>query len=83
MQLQDEATWLRCRIIRMRAALRFAINSEVEGIIREFIADAEDRLLAIEHPLCSDARQSGGQGAHTFAGRTDESPPAAPSGRLS
>jgi hypothetical protein len=49
MELENEATWLRHRVVRMRAALRFAMNSEVEIILRELIADAEDRLLAIEH----------------------------------
>jgi hypothetical protein len=47
-ELQDEAVWLRYRILRMRVALRFAMKQEVEGILRELIADAEARLLALE-----------------------------------
>jgi hypothetical protein len=50
MELQDEAAWLRHSIGRMRAGLRFATGSQVESIIREFIGEAEDRLLALEHP---------------------------------
>jgi hypothetical protein len=43
MELQDEATWLRNRIVRMRLAFRFATEPQVESILRELIADAEDR----------------------------------------
>jgi hypothetical protein len=39
---------LRNRIMRMRAALRFALAPEVEIILWEMIADAEDRLAALE-----------------------------------
>jgi hypothetical protein len=46
--LQDETTWLRYRVMRMRAALRFAKSPVVEDILRELIADAEERLLAVE-----------------------------------
>jgi hypothetical protein len=48
MTLQDEAVWLRYRIIRMRTALRFAMSPEVESILRELIADAEARLAMLE-----------------------------------
>jgi hypothetical protein len=48
MELEDEATWLRYRVLRLRAALRFALAPQVEIILRELIADAEDRLLALE-----------------------------------
>ena len=34
--------------MRMRAALRFALAPEVEIILWEMIADAEDRLAALE-----------------------------------
>jgi hypothetical protein len=37
-----------CAIVRMRIALRFAVAPEVETILRELIADAEDRLAALE-----------------------------------
>ena len=49
-ELQDEAVWLRHGVLRMRVALRFTINPEVESILREFIADAEARLLVLEQP---------------------------------
>jgi hypothetical protein len=45
MELQDEAAWLRNRIARMRLAFRFATEPQVESILRELIADAEDRLV--------------------------------------
>ena len=48
MELEDEATWLRYRVLRMRTALKFAIKPEVESILRGLIADAEERLLALE-----------------------------------
>jgi hypothetical protein len=46
--LQDERTWLRYRVIRMRTALRFAMSPEVTNILRELIADGEARLLALD-----------------------------------
>ena len=48
MELEDEATWLRYRVLRLRAALRFALVPEVESILRELIADAEERLVILE-----------------------------------
>jgi hypothetical protein len=47
--VQAETDWLRKSIIRLRAALRFAGEPRVEAILREVIADAEDRLSALEH----------------------------------
>jgi hypothetical protein len=47
-ELLDEAIWLRHRIIRLRAALRFAENSKVQAILRELIAEAESRIAAVE-----------------------------------
>jgi hypothetical protein len=46
--VQNEELWLRYRVIRMRTALRFAISPEVANILRELIADGEERLLALE-----------------------------------
>jgi hypothetical protein len=46
--MEAEAVWLRKRIIRLRAALRFAKDQRTEIILREVIADAEDRLAALE-----------------------------------
>jgi hypothetical protein len=48
--MEAEAGWLRKSIIRLRAALRFAKEPRVEAILREVIADAEDRLAALEQP---------------------------------
>jgi hypothetical protein len=48
MELQDETMWLRYRTMRLRIALRFAAAPEVETILRELIADAEDRLATLE-----------------------------------
>ena len=48
MELEDEATWLRQRAVRMRVALRFAGNPEAEVILRELIGDIEDRLMTLE-----------------------------------
>jgi hypothetical protein len=42
--LEDEETWLRHRIARMRTILRFAKDLRAEAGLRELIADAEERL---------------------------------------
>jgi hypothetical protein len=47
-ELQDEETWLRFRILRMRAALRFALSPAVQNILRELVADGEARLQRLE-----------------------------------
>ena len=49
MKPENDAARLRYRVRRMRAALRLAMNPEVESILRELITDAEDQLLALEH----------------------------------
>jgi hypothetical protein len=46
--LEDEETWIRHRIVRMRTVLRFAKDPRVEAGMRELIADAETRLAALE-----------------------------------
>jgi hypothetical protein len=43
-----ENVWLRHRVVRMRALLRYANDTRVESGLRELIADAEDRLEALE-----------------------------------
>jgi hypothetical protein len=48
LELEDEQEWLRYRVIRMRMALRFAMSPEVATVLRELIADAEQRLAALE-----------------------------------
>jgi hypothetical protein len=58
-ELLDEPVWLRHRVLRMRAALRFAMKPEVESILRELIADAEARLLALEQRDTQASPQAG------------------------
>jgi hypothetical protein len=48
MDWEDEGTWLRARIIRLRTILRYAKDSQVEIGLKEFIADAEARLDTLE-----------------------------------
>jgi hypothetical protein len=48
---ESEATWFRLHIIRLRAALRYAVEPRVELILRETIADMEDRLEELEAGL--------------------------------
>jgi hypothetical protein len=47
-QLEDEAAWLRRQVVSLRTALRFVIDPRVKTLIREFIANAENRLVALE-----------------------------------
>jgi len=47
MELEDEAIWLRHRLVRMRTLLRFALDPQVETGLRELIADGEERLEAV------------------------------------
>ena len=42
--VEKENVWLRHRVVRMRALLRYANDTRVESGLRELIADAEDRL---------------------------------------
>jgi hypothetical protein len=46
--IEDEQSWLRHRIVRMRTILRFAKDPRVEAGMRELIADAEARLAELE-----------------------------------
>lgn len=46
--MEPEATWLRQRIVRLRAAFRYAMEMSVEAILREVVADMEDRLEHLE-----------------------------------
>jgi hypothetical protein len=48
--VEAEGAWLRKSIMRLRAALRFADEPNVETILREVIANAEDRLIELERP---------------------------------
>jgi hypothetical protein len=47
-EIEDEVSWLRHRILRMRTILRFAKDPRTEAGLRELIADAEARLAALE-----------------------------------
>jgi hypothetical protein len=47
MELEDEAIWLRHRLVRMRTLLRFALDPQVDAGLRELIADGEERLEAV------------------------------------
>lgn len=49
MASHDETAALRHRIMRLRTALRLAKDARVEAILREVIADQEERLIALEH----------------------------------
>jgi hypothetical protein len=47
-ELEDEMSWLRHRVIRMRTILRFAKDSRVEAGMRELIGDFEVRLEGLQ-----------------------------------
>jgi hypothetical protein len=48
MEWEDEETWLRRRLIRLRTIWRFAKDPRVEAGLKEFIAEAEHRLEMLE-----------------------------------
>jgi hypothetical protein len=56
MPTAPEILWLRSRIIRMRALLRYAKDSRVEAGLRELIGEGEARLEKLEEQ----ARARGG-----------------------
>jgi hypothetical protein len=47
-EIEDEMSWLRHRVVRMRTILRFAKDPRIEAGLRELITDAEARLTALE-----------------------------------
>jgi hypothetical protein len=49
MKSDEDEIWLRHRVIRMRALLRFTREPYVESGLRELIADAEKRLEPLEN----------------------------------
>ena len=55
--MEDEETWLRRRVIRLRTMLRFAKDPRTEAGLKEFIADAEERLDALERGRRERAKQ--------------------------
>jgi len=48
MDFEDEYTWLRHRVLRLRTILRFVSDSRAESGLRELIAEAEKRLEQLE-----------------------------------
>ena len=48
MAIEQEAIWLRPRVIQMRALLRRVKDARVEAVLREFITDAEARLELLD-----------------------------------
>ena len=42
--IEDEETWLRRNVVRLRTILRFAVDPRVQAELRGFIGAAEDRL---------------------------------------
>ena len=58
MDLEPEDVWLRHRLRRLRAILRRVKEPAVEGMLRELIADAEDRLDLLEKVQTEKLRNS-------------------------
>jgi hypothetical protein len=48
MDFEDEHTWLRHRVLRLRSILRYVKDPKVESGLRELIAEAEQRLEQLE-----------------------------------
>jgi hypothetical protein len=48
MEWEEENIWLRRRIIRLRPLLRYAKDPRAVTILKEFIAEAEQRLEMLE-----------------------------------
>jgi hypothetical protein len=48
MEWEEEESWLRHRVVRLRTILSFAKDARVATGLREFIAEAEDRLEILE-----------------------------------
>jgi hypothetical protein len=44
MEWEDEEAWLRGKIVRLRAILRYAKVESAEGALKEFVAEAETDL---------------------------------------
>ena len=57
MHLEPEETWLRKRIIRLRTILRYAKDPRTEAGLKEFIADAEYRLEALQRGIIGQQQQ--------------------------
>jgi hypothetical protein len=48
MEWEDEEAWLRGKIVRLRAILRYAKVESAEGALKEFVAEAETRLELLQ-----------------------------------
>ena len=48
MDFEDESTWLRHRVQRLRTIARYVKDARAESGLRELIADAEQRLEQLE-----------------------------------
>jgi hypothetical protein len=48
MEMETEEAWLRHHILRLRTLLRFANVPSVETGLKELIAEAEQRMAALE-----------------------------------
>jgi hypothetical protein len=48
MYLEDEESWLRKRVMRLRTLLRYTREPDTEAGLREFIAEAENRLEILQ-----------------------------------
>ena len=44
MDFEDESTWLRHRVLRLRTILRYVKDARAETGLRELIAEAEHKL---------------------------------------
>jgi hypothetical protein len=49
MYLEDEESWLRKRVMRLRTLLRYTREPDTEAGLREFIAEAETRLELLQN----------------------------------
>ncbi len=48
MEMEDEYSWLRHRVMRLRTILRYVKDTRAESGLRELIADAEQRLEQLQ-----------------------------------
>ncbi len=65
MERDPEAARLRLYITRLRAALRYALDSRVEAILRELIGEMEERLDELEAEILKASRPSRQKAPHS------------------
>jgi hypothetical protein len=56
--VEGEEAWLRARIICLRTLLSGSKNFQIEGGLRDFIADAQARLDELEKSACGLSKMS-------------------------